>query len=163
MAAVMVAARRWFDGAWVVRQVRTCASKTPRSRGAPAQTDGRRGARAVPAARAVDRTDFLLPGRKRHSAWGGPEEGRPREPRADSASGVRASTCSVDRWRRAHRSMDAGASGGPGAPSRAGPRRSGMSACGRTGRRGCRVGGRGICATTRVPTAADGGVSFALD
>ena len=108
-------------------------------RGAPPQTDGRRGARAVPAARAVYLHGLLRrpPGGVQPLRLGPePEEEWPREQRADSAS--RSSRFDLQRRSMASGSPVDGRRSSPrtaysGAPSRAGPRRSGMSSV-RTGR-----------------------------
>ncbi len=108
-------------------------------RGAPAQTDGRRGARAVPAARAVDLHGLFRGATKCDESLRlgpEPEEEWPREQRADSAS--RSSRFDLQRRSMASGSPVDGRRSSPrttysGAPSRAGPRRSGMSSV-RTGR-----------------------------
>ena len=131
----------------VVRQLRVDrARKSGRAhrgrlvpRGAPAQTDGRRGARAVPAARAVNLHGLFCgpAGRVQPLRLGPePEEEWPREQRADSAS--RSSRFDLQRRSMASGSPVDGRRSSPrttysGAPSRAGPRRSGMSSV-RTGR-----------------------------
>ena len=108
-------------------------------RGAPPQTDGRRGARAVPTARAVDLHGLFRGATKCDESLRlgpEPEEEWPREQRADSAS--RSSRFDLQRRSMASGSPVDGRRSSPrtaysGAPSRAGPRRSGMSSV-RTGR-----------------------------
>ena len=142
MAAVMVAARRgWFDSyAWVVRanpDVRIEDASFLAARLRKPTVDAVL-VRCRPRAPSIC-TDFFAarPSAMNHSAWG---RSRKKNGRVNNVPtqrpGVRASTCSVDRWRR--RSPVDGRRSSPrttysGAPSRAGPRRSGMSSV-RTGR-----------------------------
>ena len=142
MAAVMVAARKgWFESyAWILRanpDVRIEDASFLAARLRKPTVDAVL-VRCRPRAPSIC-TDFFAarPSAMNHSAWG---RSRKKNGRVNNVPtqrpGVRASTCSVDRWRR--RSPVDGRRSSPrttysGAPSRAGPRRSGMSSV-RTGR-----------------------------
>ena len=134
MAAVMVAARRgWFDSyAWIVRanpDVRIEDASFLAARLRKPTVDAVL-VRCRPRAPSIC-TDFFAarPSAMNHSAWG---RSRKKNGRVNNVPtqrpGVRASTCSVDRWRRrspvdGRRSSPRTTSSGP--PSTAGVRRSG--------------------------------------
>ena len=130
-------------------------------RGAPAQTDGRRGARAVPTARAVDLHGLFRGATKCDESLRlgpEPEEEWPREQRADSAS--RSSRFDLQRRSMASGSPVDGRRSSPrttysGAPSRAGPRRSGMSSV-RTGRGAAAAAASAGGASITTTRCADG-------
>ena len=173
MAAVMVAARQgWFDSyAWVVRanpDVRIEDASFLAARLRKPTVDAVL-VRCRPRAPSIC-TDFFAarPSAMNHSAWG---RSRKKNGRVNNVPtqrpGVRASTCSVDRWRRAHRSMDAGALRVQRIPGRhRGRDRDGLEcrACVPDGARPRLPRGwtRDLSRPRAVPTAADRCVSFVL-
>ena len=165
MAAVLVAARKgWFDRyAWIIRanpDVRIEDASFLAARLRKPTVDAVL-VRCRPRAPSIC-TDFFAarPSAMNHSAWG---RSRKKNGRVNNVPtqrpGVRASTCSVDRWRR--RSPVDGRRSSPrttysGAPSRAGPRRSGMSSV-RTGRGAAAAAASAGGASITTTRCVDGG------